>query len=225
VFAEARSAQSTHAQVNGRNHLGNWGRLEASFPLPSFKLGDNMKFPVSIAALLCCLVAAGRAQDSDNPYRNSKVGDFVEYKGTMTYLGKTVALTARMTVTAKTDKEVTVEKVSKITVPGKDVLPQTETQNIDLTKPFDQTNSAALPKDASIKVETGKTTEKLRAAGNNFDCTWLKATTTYRQGLTTTSDMTIWISKDVPLCGWVKYEVKSQTSTLFMELSNYGRRQ
>ena len=188
-------------------------------------LGVDMKYLLSAAVLAFCLLPASRADEGDNPYRNAKVGDFAEYKGTVLALGKTIQMTRKMVVIAKNDKEATIQE----TVGGKDIPSQTQTVKIDLTKPFDQTASTSPPKNADvkteIKVEKGQTTEKIKAAGKEYDCTWIKAKTTFKLGdLTTDSDMKIWISKEVPLSGMVKMEVKSQASTITMELSGFGHK-
>jgi len=184
-----------------------------------------MKYLLSAVAVAFCLLPTSRAADEDNPFKKAKVGDFTEYKSTISAMGKPFQATMKMVVIAKNDKEATIEITTKASLMGKDLPPQTQTQKIDLTKPYDQTASANLPKGTDVKIEKGQTTEKIKAGGKEYECTWMKAKSTFKSGeLTTESDMKIWISKDVPLSGMVKMEVKSQFANLTLELSSAGRK-
>ena len=99
---------------------------------------------LSAAVLLAAsAVLIARAQEpkqepkpaGDNPYKNVKVGDFATYKLKVKAGTVELDVVTTQTVTAKTDKEVTVKVTA--TVNGMDA-PATE-QKIDLTKPFDPT--------------------------------------------------------------------------------------
>ena len=66
----------------------------------------------SFVAVLVLAVApvAVRAADEENPYKNSKVGDFATYTMTTAVAGITIDGTITQTVTKKDDKEATILK-------------------------------------------------------------------------------------------------------------------
>src|SRR5262245_60059875 len=113
--------------------------------------------------LLAALISLGfvtsavRAADDDNPYKNVKVGDFTTYKMTTKVAGMDITGTIVQTVTAKSDKEVTIKAGGKVSFMGKDIdIPEQE-QKIDITKPYDPTKiGGALPAGTDVKVEKGK---------------------------------------------------------------------
>jgi hypothetical protein len=183
------------------------------------------------AVVVCFAPIALRAQD-DNPFKNSKVGDFATYKMETKVAGFTVAGTMTQTVTAKTDKEVTLKGTGKINLMGKEMdIPATE-QKIDLTKPFDPTNlggQGGLPGGAKAKVEKDKDgKEKIKVGGKDYDCTW----TTYKvkanaNGIDITADLKVWMTKDIPM-GMAKMEMKAelmgQAMNMTLELSESGNK-
>lgn len=178
------------------------------------------------AVIAVCLVPTARAADDENPFKKAKVGDYAEYKLSMTLMGTNIDGTTKMTVIAKDDKEATVEVTAKIVNMGMEVNIPPQKQKIDLTKPFDPTamgSMANLPKGADVKIEKGDTTEKIMAAGKQYKCTCTKAVSTFKIGETNMqADSKVWISKDVPLSGIVKMEVKSKLANMTMELTGSG---
>jgi hypothetical protein len=179
-----------------------------------------------LAALLAVAAAplAARAQD-DNPYKNAKVGDFATYKMTMKVAGMELTGTVTSKVTAKTDKEATVEATGKMA--GMDIPAQKQT--IDLTKPFDPTKVGNLPGGAEAKVEKLKDgKEMIKVGDKSVEANW----TTYKvsgkaQGVDIDADTKVWMSKDVPL-GMAKMEMKAkfagQEMVMLMELSESGNK-
>jgi hypothetical protein len=148
---------------------------------------------------------AARAAD-DNPYKNAKVGDFVKYNIKSDGGIVKSERTTLVTVTAKTDKEVTIKSV--VTIQGKDT-PATETK-IDLTKPFDPL-AAGAQKGATVKkLKDG--TEKIKVGDKEYDCNW----TSYEIAAPAGSpaglggETKVWLCKDV-----VGGVVKQTTSIKF----------
>lgn len=168
-----------------------------------------------IAALALMLVpAAGRAADDDNPYKNSKIGDFAIYKMTMKVAGQNLEGTMTQTVTEKSEKEVILQVTGKIG--GRD-LPEQRTK-IDITKPFDPTKTNALQAGLDVKVEKGKEgKEKLKVAGKDYDTVWTNYKVTGKAGgLEIESEMKAWMSKD--LTGAVaRIEMKSTAAGMTFE--------
>ena len=110
----------------------------------------------------------------------------------------------RKTVTAKSDKEVTIKTI--MTLNGAESLPTEE--KIDLTKPYEPTKLLGL-KESEAKIEkVSEGNEKVKIGTKEYDCTLIKLKTKNNVGgKETTSDVQLWISKDAPLGGMVKLEV------------------
>src|SRR5215208_891633 len=114
----------------------------------------------SFVAVLVLAVApiAVRAADEENPYKNAKVGDYATYTITTKAAGQTIDGTLTQTVTAKTDKEVTVKGAMVFKLGGKEQKFPEQEEKIDLTKPYDPTKGggANLPGGGEIKAEKDK---------------------------------------------------------------------
>ncbi len=182
-----------------------------------------MKYLFS-AALVVCLVPVTRAADDDNPFKNAKVGDWAEYKMTTATGGFNIEGKIKMEVTAKTDKEATLKTTA--TVNGMEV-PGQETK-IDLTKPYDPTSTAGLPKgtEATVKKD-GDGKEKIKVGDKEYDTTWQKMKISAKSnGLDFDASTKIWMAKSVPLSGMVKMEMNTKIANMevkmTMELSGHG---
>ncbi len=162
-----------------------------------------------------------RAAD-DNPFRSSKVGDWVEYKlVTKTSQDFVVEATQKMTLTAKTEKIATVTVVTTI----KDSI-STHDLRIDLTKPFEVTQSPLPEPKPKTEITTEivkQGMEKIMAASKEFSCTF---TVTKVSGKVNKvlfeNEVKVWVSKSVPLAGMVKLEMKASFAQMSMELSGFG---
>lgn len=157
-----------------------------------------------VVALLVAAAAplAARGADDEHPYKNVKVGDFVTYKMTMKFAGMDIEGTMTQTVTAKSDKEVTVKATGKM---GGMDIPESE-QKIDLTKPYDPTK-AATPPGTDAKMEKGKDgKEKIKVGDKSYEATWTSYKMTAKaMGQEITGDIKVWTAKDVPF-GMAKME-------------------
>ncbi len=177
--------------------------------------------PLFLSALLVCLAPAVRAADDENPYKNSKVGDWVEYKMTGTgFEGKT-----KMTVVAKDEKELTFEIAGSFTAMGKEMTAPVQKQTIDLTKPYDAIIAANLAKN-DVKVENlGEGKEKLKVGDKEYDTKWTKtkATATFNN-ITVVTETKMWFSKDVPLSGLVRMDTTVGAITTKLELTGSGKK-
>jgi hypothetical protein len=156
-----------------------------------------MKLHLLASAFVLVLAPlASRAADEENPYKNAKVGDFAKYKLTVSVAGQNVEGDLTQTVTAKSDKEVTLKVTGKVN--GMDVPAQD--QKIDLTKPFDPTKLGQQPGGSDMKVEKGKEgTEKIKLNDKEYETKWTNYKVTGKaNGLEIDSDMKVWLSKDLP---------------------------
>jgi hypothetical protein len=172
-------------------------------------------------ALLISVVPTARAADDENPWKNSKVGDWVEYKMTGTgFEAKT-----KMTIVTKDDNEVGYEVGVTFTVDGKENTVPVQKRTIDLTKSYDPLSAINLQKKnvKLEKVDEGK--EKLKIGDKEYDTTWTKtkATATFNN-VTSVSEYKMWFSKSVPLSGMVRMDTTVGPITTKMELSGSGRK-
>src|SRR5437762_12390276 len=122
--------------------------------------GDLIMRYLLSAGLIVCLMPFAQAQD--NPYTKAKAGEWAEYKVTTSVMGMNFDLTVKMTVTDIDDKEATISTVATV----KGMQTPAQTTKIDLTKPYDPTSAANIPKDSKAKVEKlGDGKEKITVGG------------------------------------------------------------
>jgi hypothetical protein len=183
-----------------------------------------MRSLIAACALVVTPIAA-YAADPENPYKDAKVGDYATYTTTAELGGLTITGTITQTVTAKTDKEVTIKVTGNIEFAGNKMEIPEQEQKIDLTQPFDPTKGGAIPGgEASFeKDKDGK--EKIKINGKEYDTTW----TSYKvkakiMGLELQGDMKVWTAKDVVgiLKTTMTAEVAEQKMTMTMELKETG---
>jgi len=171
---------------------------------------------------VCCAPLAARAADEENPYKNTKVGDYATYKMSMKVANFTIAGTTTQSVTAKSEKEATVKTTGSFELMGnKQEIPEQE-QKIDLTKPFDPTKvgGGGLPPGVAVNVEKGKEgKEKIKVGGKEYDCTWTTYTVKGKaNGQDITADVKAWMSKEMPL-GMIKMEMTADVAKMKMEMT------
>jgi hypothetical protein len=145
-----------------------------------------------------------RAAEEDNPFKNVKEGDWVKFTMTMEIGDFKQAGEFKKTVTAKSDKEVTITTI--MTLDGRKSLPSEE--KIDLTKPYDPIKLLGL-NESDAKIEkVGEEKVKVKIGTKEYDCTLIKMKVkTNAGGKEYNTDNKLWTSKDAPLGGMVKLEV------------------
>ena len=173
-----------------------------------------MRTRLFACGLALALAPWAAAADEENPYKKAKVGDYATYKMTTKIAGMSIDGTLTQSVTAKSDKELTVKVSGKVN--GMDIPAQE--QKIDLTKPYDPTK-ASLPPGTDAKVEKLKDgTEKIKAGGKTYDTKWesykVKAKT---GGQEFEAEIKAWMSKDVALLV-VKMEMSADILGMKMEM-------
>ena len=171
-----------------------------------------------VASVAVALVLSARApgqEKAGNQYKDAKVGDYVTYKMTMTRMGKDHEATMKETVTAKTDKEVTVKSV---TTPSKG---ERKPHKIDLTKPYDPVaDFLGEDKDAKF-AKSGAGEEKVKVGDKTYECHWIAGKVTFGD-IKADMDVKMWYSKSVPLSGMVKMEAKGDQVNMRFELTGSG---
>jgi hypothetical protein len=169
--------------------------------------------------LLACLLTLAAAPvaiaaDEENPYKKVKVGDYATYKLTTKVAGMNLDGTLTQSVTAKSDKEVTIKvagKVNGMDIPGQEL-------KIDLTKPYDPTK-AALPPGTEAKVEKLKDgSEKVKAGSKEYDCKWESYKVKAKSGgQEFEAEAKAWMSKEMPHL-LVKMEMTAEVMGMKVEM-------
>jgi hypothetical protein len=173
------------------------------------------------AALLVCFVPAVQGADDENPYRKSKVGDWVEYRMT----GQNVEGKTKMTIVAKDDKELAYEVAGTFSFMGNQMVAPIQTLKIDLTKSYDPIVAANMKANGATLEKGGEGKEKIKVGDKEYDTKWTSSKiTTTAGGVTVVTDTKMWFSKDVPLTGMVKMESSTQNFTTVLELIGSGHK-
>jgi len=160
-------------------------------------------------AIVAVVPAVLVAEEVDNPYKRAEKGQWVTYKLAVKAAGQNIDGSIKQTVTAKDDKNVTIEVVSNIG--GQE---QKQTQMIDLTKPFNPLLNANLPMVGNTKIEkkeSGK--EAVEVNGKKVDCEWTNyKTEADAGGLKIEGDIKVWLAKELPVGGIAKMDMKMQVA-------------
>lgn len=160
-----------------------------------------------VALAAAALSFAGFAGD-ENPYKNAKVGDWVEYKSTSEATGFKMDSKMKQTVKEKSDKEITIS--IEMDMGGNK---NTQEQKIDLTKEYNPAANSAQPGAKAPKVEKlGEGDEAITVGGKEYKTHWVESKSSVAMGPTTLeSTVKVWSSKDVPLSGLVKMTTNVST--------------
>jgi hypothetical protein len=175
-----------------------------------------------LALFLAAICLAVRAED-ENPYKKANVGDWVEFKSSTVMPQMKMESKMKQTVTAKTEKEVTVKM--DMEMPNMPV--QSNEMKIDLTTKYDPT-TAGMPPGAKVpKIEKlAEGDETLNIGGKEYKSHWVsQKMETDMGGAKMESQMKTWTSKDAPLTGMVRMETKmtgAMAMTTTMELTGSG---
>ena len=174
----------------------------------------------ALVLVLCAIPLVSPAgEKAENPFKKAKIGDYVAYKVTTSANGKEVEQSMKKTVTAKNEKELTMQ--TAVTTGDKTV--NDKDTKIDLTKPYDlgADITAAIKKENWKKTGDGK--EKVKVGDKTYDCTWFSGKGVVEVlGDKIDSEIKIWVNKSVPLGGMVKMETKSGPTSIRMEVTGFG---
>jgi hypothetical protein len=174
---------------------------------------------LGVALFLVAGAVLAEEKKIENPFLTAKVGDYISYKMSTKVMNNGIEATMKQTVTAKTDKEVTLKTVA--TVMGMEA-PAQETK-IDLTKSYDPATVATQGNKGAKYTKLGEGKETLKIGGKEYACSWTKAKVTVEANkMKFESEFKMWTCKKVPLTGMVKMEMKSQFADVTMELTGSG---
>jgi hypothetical protein len=159
---------------------------------------------IIIRACVCLglLVIPLAVHADEHPYARVLVGDYATYSIKTKVAEVVVEGIVTQTVTAKTDKEVTVKITGKITFnENQQIIPPRE-QKLDLSKPFDPTKFYfPLPQGAEVQVQKAREgQEKISLRERSFYCTWTEYNIQAKApGTDLSSVVKVWISQDIPM--------------------------
>jgi len=159
---------------------------------------------IIIRASVCLgiLVIPLAVHADEHPYARVLVGDYATYTIKTKVAGIVVEGIVTQTVTAKTDKEVTVKITGKITfMENQQIIPPRE-QKIDLSKPFNPTKFyIPLPQGAELQVQKAREGwEKISIGDRSYYCTWTEYNIQAKAlGTDLSSVVKVWICQDIPM--------------------------
>lgn len=178
-----------------------------------------MKVWMAVLVAVCFTAGLRAADEVPLPYKNAKVGDWVEYKMAGGNARANVDMKQKRTVTEKTDTTITIE--TAMSVMGREFK---HSQTIQLDQKFDpssymQRGPGAAEKSKGEYKEVGKGEESLTIGGKTLACMWMSYEVT-SDGKN--SKCKIWRNADVPLGGMVKMEAETGKGSMTMELLDFG---
>jgi len=154
-----------------------------------------------IAAILLPLLLLA----ADNPLKNSKVGDFIEYKMTTESMGTKMEMKMKQTVIAKDAVSVTLR--NETTAMGQK-MPAQDTK-IMLDQPYEPYKAGMT--DAKV-TNLGEGNETITVGGKSYACHWAKVKVVSTKPTPVTGVTTVWSCPDVPVNGVVKMVTDSTMS-------------
>ena len=148
---------------------------------------------VILGALLLSILTLA----ADNPLKNAKVGEYVDFKMTTDTAGTKMEMQMKQTVIAKDDVSVTLRTETTV---GKQKMPPQDTK-IMLNQPYEPYKAGLT--DAVI-TPLGEGNENITVGGKPYACHWAKVKVVAAKPTAVTSTTTVWSCKDVPVNGMVK---------------------
>jgi len=168
------------------------------------KKGADMKkakwllLAVALGALLLPLVIRA----ADNPLKNAKVGEWVEFVTHTESMGTKMEMHMKQTVVAKDATSVTLKTES--TMNGNKMPPQ-ETK-IMLDQPYEPYKQGFAD---AVVTPLGEGTETITVGGKAYACHWAKVKVVATKPTAIDGTTKVWTCKDVPVSGMVKMENES----------------
>ncbi len=168
------------------------------------------------------LMALGGA---DNPLKNAKVGEWIEFTMNTETMGQTIAMKMKQTVVAKDATSVTLR--TETTAMGKQMAPQDV--KIQLDKPYEPYKGSK--ETDAVATPMGEGSETITVGGKPYACHWAKVKVVATKPVATEGVVTVWYSKDVPVSGMVRMvndstmKVGDQTmkTKMTMDVTGYGK--
>ena len=176
----------------------------------------RMRLLAGLLAIFGTLPMLSAEDKPDHPLKTAKLGEWVEYK--LTAQGLPQALTIRHTVSDKTDTALTV----RIDISMGSAKQPTKVKTFSLTEPYDplrMLQDEVGPFRGEIKMgNTGAETLKLN--NKQYTTKWSEAVMTGEvMGKTVITKLKVWQSKEVPLSGMVRMDLKMDNMGALSEIN------
>jgi len=164
----------------------------------------------ALLVLICCGCGSGaKLTPRENPFRDVRVGDWAEFRIESNTNGLEKVTTVKNTITEVAADSVTLN----ITGVGLDKYEVLDRKDY---------NPYRVP-GAEVSVrELGTGSEKIKVAGQEYDCTWYEVEITTGSGGAPWTYKE-WVSKSVPLAGKVKSEMYGPGNKFLHTLAGFGR--
>ena len=160
---------------------------------------------LAIAALLLPAMNWVALGKMENPLKNAKVGQWIEFTMKTGAMGQEMEMTMRQTVVAKDAVSVTLK--SETTMMGKK-MPAQETK-IMLDQPYEPYTQGYT--DAKVTV-LGEGDEAVSVNGKSYSCHWAKVKVVATKPMATEATTKVWTCKEVPVSGMVRMETEADTN-------------
>lgn len=171
------------------------------------RLAMRLATAVVLSALcLTVLSLAARAAD-ENPLKNAKVGDWVEYAMTSEAMGQKMEMQTKQSVVAKDEVFVTLRTETTMmgqAMPAQDV-------KIALNKPYEPFAQDPNLTDAKV-TPLGEGDETISVGGKSYACRWTKAKVVATKPQAMEGTSRTWVCRDVPVNGLVRMESETNVT-------------
>ncbi len=154
-----------------------------------------------VAAIATVLVGlSGTLPAAENPLKNAKVGEWVEYSNRTETMGMAMDMVMKQTIVAKDDASATMR--IEVTMGGMS-MPGGKEIKIALDQPYDPLTATQEGAQVTILAEGDET---ITVNGTSYACHWVQAKVVVTQPQAVEATSRIWTSKDVPVGGLVRME-------------------
>lgn len=184
----------------------------------------NRMLKTCAVVVLAVLMLPLLTRAEDNPLKNAKVGEWIEFVTITTSMGSKMEMKMKQTVVARDDVSVTLRTV--ISMLGREQPSQDVKITLDQPyQPYAQGFSDA------VVTPLGEGNETISVGGKSYNCRWTKVKVVATKPAAVESTTKVWSSKDVPVTGLVKMESESVMSvggntmntTMTMQLTGSGK--
>ena len=159
---------------------------------------------VTLGVLILPVLGLLAQVGADNPLKNAKVGEWVEFVTKTQTMGQSMEVKSKQTVVAKDATSVTLR--TEMTVMGKKTSTETK---IPLNQPYEP-YKMGLPENVKFTVTPlGSGSETVTVGGKAYACKWTKVKVVMTAPTAMDSTSKVWVCPDVPVTGMVKMETDS----------------
>lgn len=155
---------------------------------------------VATVAMLLAGLGGAAAGAAENPLKNAKVGEWVEYSNRTETMGMAMDMVMKQTIVAKDDAFATMRievSMGGMAMPGgKDI-------KVALDQPYDPLTAAQEGAKVTVLAEGDET---ITVNGTPYACHWVQAKVVMTEPQAVEATSKIWTSKDVPVGGLVRME-------------------